>query len=90
MRRKRFSALFGLVVRRHRQARGLSQELLAERAELSPVYVGFVERNLRSPTVDAAEKLAHALDIPLAALIAEAEAEWGRRPSRAKRMTRPI
>lgn len=68
--------MFGLVVRRHRQARRLSQERLAERAELSPVYVGFVERNVRSPTVDAAEKLARGLSVPLAGLIAEAEAEW--------------
>ncbi len=76
MKRQRFSATFGNVVRQHRNSLGLSQESLAEKAELSPVYVGFLERNVRSPTVDAAEKIARALDTTLAALIGEAEQEW--------------
>ena len=54
---------------RHRTSSG-------DRAELSAVYVGFIERNTRSPTVDAAIKLAIALELPLAKLIDEAEGRW--------------
>lgn len=78
MKRRRFSTAFGVVVRRRRYELDLSQEALAERAALSPVYVGFIERNVRSPTIDTAEKIANALGITLAKLIEEAESEWRR------------
>lgn len=79
-RAQRFSAAFGLVVRRRRNEIGLSQEALAEKADVGAVYVGFIERNVPSPTIDTAEKLANALATTLAKLVDEAESQW-RRPA---------
>ena len=50
-------------LRRLRHARGLSQEELAARADLNRNYVGLLEREEHSATVDTLEKLATVLDI---------------------------
>ena len=68
------SDAFALVLKRHRQAKGLSQELLAEKANLHPTYIGLLERCLRNPSLNVTKALANALGVPLARLIAEAEA----------------
>ena len=70
--------VFGEVVRRHRSARGLSQEQLAEAADLHRNHVGFVERGERVPSIDIARQIAEALCLPLSALVAEAERQWDR------------
>jgi transcriptional regulator with XRE-family HTH domain len=74
MRRLEMSDAFALVLRRHRERRALSQEMLAEKSDLHPTYVGMLERRLRNPTLNVTKKLATALRMPLARLIAEAEA----------------
>jgi len=74
MRRLEMSDAFALVLKKHRKAKGLSQELLAEKADLHPTYIGLVERRLRNPSLNVAKALAQGLDLPLAALIKEAEA----------------
>jgi transcriptional regulator with XRE-family HTH domain len=57
-----------------RTEKGLSQELLAEKANLHPNHIGLVERCLRNPSLDVAESIAKALDTPLSEMIEEAEA----------------
>jgi transcriptional regulator with XRE-family HTH domain len=52
---------FGRVVRRLREARGLTQEELAERAEISATYIGFVERGDNVPTLTIIIQIASAL-----------------------------
>jgi transcriptional regulator with XRE-family HTH domain len=74
MRRLEMADAFALVLRRHRDAQRLSQESLAEKADLHPTYIGMVERSLRNPTLNVSEAIAKALGIPLSQLIAEAEA----------------
>lgn len=44
-----------------RQEKGMSQEELADRAEINRNYVGMVERSENAATVDMLEKLADAL-----------------------------
>lgn len=56
-----FSRNVGLV-RRHRN---LSQEKLAEIADLHRTYVGQIERGDVTPTLDAAERVAQALNLEL-------------------------
>jgi transcriptional regulator with XRE-family HTH domain len=56
-------------LRRLRQDRGLTQEELADRAELNRNYVGMVEREENAPTVDTLEALAKAMDIDPTALL---------------------
>jgi transcriptional regulator with XRE-family HTH domain len=50
-------------LRRLRRSRGLSQEELADRAGINRNYVGMLEREENSATVDMLEKLADVLDI---------------------------
>ena len=48
-------------LRRLRRAKGLSQEELADRAGINRNYVGMLEREQHSATVDMLEKLAEVL-----------------------------
>ena len=50
-------------LRRARQAKGLSQEELADRAGINRNYVGMLEREEHAATVDMLEKLADVLEI---------------------------
>ena len=61
----------GRNLRRLRKQAGLSQEELAFRAELNRGYVNGIERYVRNPTVVVLQKLATALDIPVAELLGE-------------------
>ena len=48
---------FAENVRQIRTDKGLTQEQLAEAADLNPQYVGFIERGLKSPSVKNISKL---------------------------------
>ena len=64
---------FGVVLRQHRKARGITQEMLSERADVDVKMVGMVERGVRNPSVNLADSLAHGIGVPLSQLIKEAE-----------------
>lgn len=49
-------------LRRLRQAKGLSQEELADRADINRNYVGMLEREQHAATIDMLEKLAEVLE----------------------------
>lgn len=57
-------------IRAHRTALGLSQERLAELADVHRTYVGQVERGERNISVDNIDRFASALDIDIAELFA--------------------
>jgi transcriptional regulator with XRE-family HTH domain len=59
----------GLNVKRLREAQGISQEDLADRAGVHRTYVSGVERGVRNPTVTVLEKIAGALGEPLTELV---------------------
>lgn len=61
---------FGKAVRRRRRELDLSQEELAERAELHRTYISSIERGRMNPSLENVEKLAKALDISISALFA--------------------
>ncbi|MFN0193542.1 MAG: helix-turn-helix domain-containing protein [Aestuariivirga sp.] len=46
-----------------RKQKGLTQEVLADQAEINRNYVGQIEREEKSPTIDMIEKLAIALSV---------------------------
>lgn len=50
-------------LRRLRHAKGLSQEELADRADINRNYVGMLEREEHAATVDMLEKLAGVLEV---------------------------
>jgi len=54
--------LFGRAVRRRRREMDLSQEELAERADLHRNYISDIERGDRNPSLENVHKLAKALD----------------------------
>ena len=69
---------FGTTLRRRREAAGLSQEALAERAGLHRNYVGLLERGQRMPTILVVQRLASALKTTMVGLLGDVE-----RPSKA-------
>lgn len=66
------SRKFGLVIRAERKRAGLSQEKLAEHAQLHPTYISLLERGARNPTLDVAARLAGALKIDFLSLLSAA------------------
>lgn len=71
--RRSLSPWLGVAIRRRRERQGLSQEQLAERADLHRTYVSMVERAVRNISVDALCGIADALDLPASQLVAQAE-----------------
>lgn len=63
----------GEAIRRLREAGDLTQESLADRAEMSTNYVGDAERGERNISVRALWLLADGLDVPASTLLLEAE-----------------
>lgn len=60
---------FGAAVRELREARTWSQEQLAEHAGLNRSYVGEIERGSAIASIVTVDKLARALDVPIASLL---------------------
>jgi transcriptional regulator with XRE-family HTH domain len=58
--------IFSENVRKFRLERKLSQEDFAEMTGLHRTYIGSVERCERNITIDVMEKIANALNIPIA------------------------
>jgi transcriptional regulator with XRE-family HTH domain len=60
---------FGAILRAARVAAGISQEVLAERADCDRTYPSLLERGLRQPTIGKVMDLASALHQEPAALV---------------------
>ena len=58
-------------IRAIRAKNGLSQEVLADLADLHRTYIGSVERSERNVSLDNVEKLAGALKVDICELLAE-------------------
>jgi transcriptional regulator with XRE-family HTH domain len=74
---------FGEAVRSLRREHGLSQEALAEKANLHTNYISLVERGLSAPALDTICALADALGVTVSTLAVEMEKN-AVRSSRAK------
>lgn len=55
---------FGKLIRINRVECGLSQEQLAEKAELHRTYISQLERGIKSPTLKTIFRLSKALSVP--------------------------
>jgi transcriptional regulator with XRE-family HTH domain len=58
----------GANIRAFRKKARLSQERLAEKADLHPVYISEVERGIKAVSVEALWKLSRALRVSISAL----------------------
>ena len=70
--------VFGKSVRGRRNTLGISQEKLAERANLHRTYISDIERGARNLSLESMERLARALEISVSALFPESELKKGR------------
>jgi transcriptional regulator with XRE-family HTH domain len=61
--RRQVAEAFGIVLRTARDAAGLSQEQLAEAANVDRTYPSLLERGLRQPTLCMLLRLASALNM---------------------------
>ncbi|HXF10744.1 MAG TPA: helix-turn-helix transcriptional regulator [Desulfuromonadaceae bacterium] len=61
--------IIGENIRKQRRAMKLTQERLAEKADLHPVYLGQVERGEESVSVRALARIARALKVPMKELV---------------------
>ncbi len=64
---------FGIILRKHRQKKEITQEALAEKADIDPKMVSLIERFERNPSLNVADSIARGLGISLAQMIKEAE-----------------
>lgn len=60
---------FGVKLRATRSEKGISQEQLADLADLHRTYVSSVERGERNITIETIEKLAKALGVAMSDLM---------------------
>ncbi len=65
----------GSAIREERLRKGLSQEALAEQADLHRNFIGMVERGSTAVAVDSLSAIAAALGLPASELLRRAEAE---------------
>ena len=68
------AAAFGAAVRSARTSQGVAQEALAHLSKIERSHVGKIERGEHMPTISAVLKIARALGITGAELLAAAEA----------------
>lgn len=75
MSRSNIKKEFGAAVRAYRQQLGLSQEALAERADLHRTYVTDVERGSRNISLESISRLARALNLSISSLFCPPRSE---------------
>ncbi|MFL5607766.1 MAG: helix-turn-helix domain-containing protein [Gemmatimonadaceae bacterium] len=74
--------MLGGELQRTRQAAGLTQEELADRADIDRTYVSKLERDLQSPTVDVLVQLCRAMRVRASELLALVEDDLKPKPRR--------
>ncbi len=68
MKREQSLCLLGLNLRRLREERNYTQEVLAERCDLDSTYISGIERGIRNPSLISLTRLAKGLDISVSLL----------------------
>ena len=61
--------VLALNLRKYRQAQGLSQEELADRAEIDRTYISALERSRYAASIDVVDRLAKGLGVEAAELL---------------------
>jgi transcriptional regulator with XRE-family HTH domain len=79
------SEIIGIELKVIRTRAKLSQEALAEKAEVSKNFISSIERGIRTPTIDTLFRICEALDIPTSEFIAKVEQAEKQKPKPIKR-----
>lgn len=64
---------FGLILRGHREAQGMTQADVARRCAVTRTYISALENGRKNPTLETQVRLAAALGVELSVLVREAE-----------------
>ncbi len=67
--------ILGLSVKRFRELKKMTQEVLAERADIHTSYIGQIERGLRYPSLKTLFKIADALNVKIVELFKEVDSK---------------
>ncbi len=73
---ERLVAAFAGVLRERRERAGLTQEDLAERADVSARYVSFLETGRRQPTLTALAALSAGVGVSMAEMVRDIEQRY--------------
>jgi len=66
---KEIALIVGERIQAYRKSAGLTQERLAEKAELHHTYIGQLERGEKNATLETIQKIAKALDVSFETLL---------------------
>lgn len=77
LKQEEIQKLFGIIVRKERRKRGLTQSELAERSNLDNTYISQIERGLVNPSLFTLHKIAWSLDLSEFDLFQKMKAELG-------------
>ena len=73
MRHRDMAKSFAAVLREYRSEKKITQEALAEKADIASKMVSLIERGARNPSLNVADSIAKGLGVSLAQMIKEAE-----------------
>lgn len=74
--------VLAINLRKLRQARGLSQEELAHRAQIDRTYISALERSVYAAGIDVVDRLARSLGVEAADLLTRPAATGAKRKTR--------
>lgn len=69
------SETVGRVIKRVREEKGLSQEVVSGLADIGRTHLSAIERGTRKPTMETFFKIANAMDIAASDLLKQIESE---------------
>lgn len=69
------SKTVGKVIRRVREEKGLSQEVVSGLADIGRTHLSAIERGTRKPTMETFFRIANAMDIDASSLLKQIESE---------------
>ena len=62
------------LLKKERERRGLSKYFVAQESGMSPQMIGYVENEMRNPTLETVLRIAEAMNVDLAEIIRKAQA----------------
>ena len=70
---QKIEEVFGTVLRKHRNAQGISQEAFADKAGIHRTYISSIELGKVQVSIGIAHKLARTLEVPLSKMWRDVE-----------------